>query len=315
VPRILAWVLGVLAVVGLTATPAFAAKPPPAPLPVIAVSVATDNDGLGGEVPTVLAKAGDPIALRLTTSAPFSLDVTFTLTVSVADRSPDGVLTPNQVTLPANQLSVDAVVSYSAVENGVVITPTVGGRGKPIDFTAVASSPFDSLRTLNFAARGATLFGNDTCTSTTPETNCGVALLPNSFGSSLAALSTGETAAECGGGNCKAGSTVVQFIAGMKDALGQDLYTPQSPATMIYRCDKSQCGNGGVNKFKVYYSYLSSGPLATEAPACQLKGQANVDPATGEAVACVDYVNSQRDNAGDLLLYFHFTHDLRGTGY
>jgi hypothetical protein len=53
--------------------------------------------------------------------------------------------------------------------------------------------------------------------------------------------------------------------------------------------------------------------LDTKAPACVVKGQTNVDVA-GNAVPCVDYVNSQRDNAGDLLLYFNFTEDLRASG-
>jgi hypothetical protein len=301
--------IGVLAAVGLTGSPAVAAKPEPTPLPVVTVSVSTPGVGLGGAVPAVLAKAGDPIALTLTTSAVFNNNVTFTLGVSVEDGSPDGVLSPNQVTLPANALSVGTTVTYSAVENGVTITPTVGGKGKPISFTPMSSSPFDSLRTLQFANQGTTVFGADTCTTTTPETNCGIAMLPLSFASERAALSTGATAGQCAGSPCKAGSTVVQFIAALEG------YTAQAPATLIFRCDKTQCANGGVNKFKVYYTYLSSGPLDTVAPACLLKGQANVDPATGEPVACVDYVSSQRDNAGDTLLHFNFTHDVRGTGY
>lgn len=307
--RIVGWVICVLAVVGLTASPAVAAKPEPTPTPVIAVSVSTPDVGLGGAVPAVLARAGDPIALTLTSSQPFTHDVTFTLAVTVQDGGPDGVLSPNQVTLPANALSVGATVSYSAVENGVTITPSIGGKGKPISFTPQSSSPFDTLRTLQLAEQGTTVFGADNCTTTTPETNCGVAMLPLSFASQRAALSTGATADQCAGSPCKAGSTVVQFIAALEG------YTAQAPATLIFRCDKTQCSNGGVNKFKVYYTYLSSGPLDTVAPACLLKGQANVDPATGEPVACVDYVNSTRDNAGDTLLHFNFTHDVRGTGY
>jgi hypothetical protein len=296
-------------VLGLIASPAVAAKPDPTPPPVVSVSVSTPGLGLDGAVPPVLAKAGDPIDLTLTSSQAFNQDVTFNLGVTVEDGHPDGVLSPNQVTLLATQTEAHATVSYSAVENGVVITPAVGGKGKPISFTPVSSSPFDSLRTLQLANQGTTVFGADTCTTTTPETNCGIAMLPLSFASQRAALSTGATAQQCAGGPCKAGSTVVQFIAALEG------YTAQSPATLIFRCDKTQCGNGGVNKFKVYFTYAFSGPLDTVAPACLLKGQANVDPVTGEAVACVDYVNSSRDNAGDTLLYFNFTHDVRGTGY
>jgi hypothetical protein len=307
--RIIGWIIGILAVVGLTASPAVAAKPEPTPLPVITVSVSTPDIGLGGAVPAVLARAGDPILLTLTSTQTFNQDVTFTLAVTVADGHPDGVLSPNQVTLPANTPFVDTTVTYSAVENGVTITPSIGGKGKPISFTAVPSKAFDSLRTLQLAEQGTTVFGANTCTTETLETNCGVAILPLSFASERAALSTGATADQCGGSPCKAGSTVVQFIAALEG------YTAQSPATLIFRCDKTQCSNGGVNKFKVYYTYSSSGPLDTVAPACQLKGEANVDPATGEPVACVDYVSSSRDNAGDTLLHFNFVHDVRGSGF
>lgn len=314
--RVLAVVVGVLAAVGLGVTPAATAAPSTTPPPTISVALSTSNlDGLGGgAVPGVLAVAGQPIQLVLTlTGTPFNQDVTFNLNPGLdqnGDGQPDaqaasGTFSPSQVTLLAKQSSAVATVTYSAVENGVVITPSITGKGKTPTINAVTSAAFDSLRTLQKvrAGTGPQTIGADTCTATTQETNCGIAVLPQGTTSDFAALSTGTAAGlQCGDRACKSDATIVQFIAGMSG------YTFDAPATMIYRCDKTQCGNGGVTKFKVYYSYEPSGPLQV-AEACLNKGQTNGD------VACVDYVNSQRDNAGDLLLYFNFLHDLRGSGF
>ncbi len=308
--------VGALAAVGLAVSPAATAAPATTPPPTITVTLSTNNlDGLGGgPVPAVLAASGQPIQLVLTlTGTPFNQDTVFNLNPGL-DQNGDGQLdstpasgtfSPSQVTLLAKQYQAVATVSYSAVENGVVITPSIAGKGKTPAINAVTSAAFDSLRTLQkvTAGPGPQTIGADTCTATTQDTNCGIAVLPNGTSSSFAALSTGTAVGvQCDGKACNSQATIVQFIAGMSG------YTFDAPATMIYRCDKTLCGNGGVTKFKVYYSYQASGPL-TAAPACINKGQTNGD------VACVDYVNSTRDNAGDLLLYFNFLHDLRGSGF
>lgn len=314
-----AWIAALLGLAGLVLPPGASAGPPSPP--TVTLTLSTENTTyLGGAVPRVLAQAGvTSILVDLKSTSSFNQDVTFTLNVTLADPSskPSGALTPNTLTLRAGQTDAQTSVTYSAVDNGVVIT-AVPVKKQPT-VTSVPSDPFDSLRTLEYADKGATSLGGNTCTQTTQESNCGVAVMPLSFSSDQAALSTGA----CSSGlNCKTGSTIVQFIANMGSfATGDSLYTQTSPATLIIRCDKTQCGNGGVTKFNIYYTLSATGPLNIQAPACLVKGQANPAPTdanggpTGPPVPCTDYVNSTRDNAGDLLLWLNFTEDIRSTGY
>jgi hypothetical protein len=297
--------VGLLALLGWAASPAGAAKPPPTSPTEITVTLKTNIPGLGGAVPEVLALPGDPILLTLaiTQGETFNQDVVFRLD----DGSAPGDLSPDRVTLPAGLTSVQQEVSYSAVASGVTLTPVFGGKGKAPAFTVGVQQPFDIVRTLELATKGDTVLGDTTCTIDSPDTNCGIVMLPKSFTSEAAALTTGAPAAVCGTKPCAA--ALVQFTAAM-----EGLYTAESPATIIFRCDKSLCGKGGVNKFTVYFSYASVGDLRHVAPACLVKGQANPDTDELDG-ACVDYVNSQRDNAGDTLLHFNFIHDLRGSGF
>lgn len=308
--RLAAVLVGLLALLGWAASPAGAAAPVTTPPPEVSITMTTPlaTAGLGGAVPQVLATAAglsehDQIALTLTTTATFNQDVTFRLD----DGGAPGDVSPPTVTLLRGTLSVAQTVTYSEVASGITLTPVYGGKGKSPAFTVGQAQQFDIVRVLQFANKGQTSIGADTCTTDSPDTNCGIALLPNSFTSDAAALTVGAPA-QCGGKTC--GASLVQFTAGM--AAG--LYTQANPATMIFRCDKSVCGNAGVNKFKVHFSYAAAGDLSLVAPACLVKGQSN-DPTDAFGGACVDYVNSTRDNAGDTLLYFYFLHDLRGSGY
>jgi hypothetical protein len=85
-------------------------------------------------------------------------------------------------------------------------------------------------------------------------------------------------------------------------------YTREDPATILVRCDKTFCKGGGVGSYTIQatvpWDELNFEPV----PACQIKGQVQA----GENY-CVDYVQSHRDNAGDLLLYWLVAEDLRGT--
>jgi hypothetical protein len=83
-------------------------------------------------------------------------------------------------------------------------------------------------------------------------------------------------------------------------------YTTTAPATVVLSCDKKFCGGGSIQRNVPVFSQGGNTPLEG-VPACPAKGVAN---AVG---ACVDYVQSTRDNAGDTHLYVLFTRDLRGS--
>ena len=65
-----------------------------------------------------------------------------------------------------------------------------------------------------------------------------------------------------------------------------------TPAVFTIKCAKSLCGNGSIQRNKVYASASGQGAL-TEAPACSRKGVLD----EGQ-LFCVDYVQARRDGAG-----------------
>jgi hypothetical protein len=130
-------------------------------------------------------------------------------------------------------------------------------------------------------------------------------LLPKGAGNIV--VGTG-TCGDIGYTGCKVAqdSFVVELLANLTGAG----YTATEPATLILSCDKIYCGNGAIKTNVPNLSSLGNGPLP-DVPACAAKG---VGPAPDSLVdACVDYVQSTRDNAGDTHLYVLFTRDLRGS--
>ena len=103
--------------------------------------------------------------------------------------------------------------------------------------------------------RFTTGLGADTCTSRTNVSVCGVVILPKGIGSPNAALATGScTDVLCTGGK------EVQFIAGLTDAAGANLYSRTNPATLVLQCDKSKCAGRGVSFYTAKLSLSATGP-------------------------------------------------------
>ena len=148
--------------------------------------------------------------------------------------------------------------------------------------------------------------GGATCGEVTAqEPFCATVLLPNGAGSIV--VGTGPcdntTYTDC---LTKNNSFVLELLA---DLSGHG-YSATSPATVILSCDKIYCGHGAIKSNVPHLTSLGNAPLE-DVPACAAKG---VGPAPDSLVdACVDYVQSTRDNAGDTHLYVLFTRDLRGS--
>ena len=254
----------------------------------VSATASTVQNGLGGAIPGVLAQAGvTPITLQLKltdatgAAASFPTDAKFTLGVSRADGSrAHGTVTPSQVTLAANNSSGTWTFTYSAVENGVIVTPTLTGNlAKRYTLTTSGTQPFDSLRSLE----------------------CPIVSLPQGTASSHAAATVGACTSEL---LCPKGSEVVGFYADLGT-----LYTKSSPAQITIRCDKARCGQGGIPSYTVKMTFDPTGPLDLTALPCISKGVA--DDGQGHDY-CVDYRASTRDNAGDLLLVVNVVRDYRG---
>lgn len=303
-----------LAGVGLHAGLASGAPPMPVRIVVDGVhsTVSAPAGTPAGAVPYVLVEAGQQFSVDVSfygvDGAPASFNKDTTLSIAT-NTGPDNLPSAATGTAPAGATSATLTTSLPHPANQVEVTvgaPGIKGPHAVTPGTSSADQRFDVLQELQVhaSAPGSPLVtgigGEAGCTSATPEHPvCGVALLPNGAQSAQVMLSLGlcdTTYAGCGSAN----GSVVQALA---DLTG--LYTKSSPAAILVRCDKSLCGQGPLHATQLSYSLLGNAALTT-APACPGRNTIGADQA-----ACVDYVQSTRDNAGDSLLYFLFTSDAR----
>jgi hypothetical protein len=302
------------AAAGLSVAGNAAASPTPAPTGIVAVaSTYHPNSDLGGAVPDVLVAAGDLFTLTITLSpdgATFNTATKLDLSAALfSGDHPSGSLSVPSVTMPAGVPSATFDLSYTGVDNGVQVTAAVAKtKGKTSTVTKGMTAPFDVLKTLkpitpadNTELATGLGVGNANCTAATTESECGTLVLSHGLPSQAGALSLGACTPDLG---CTSGSQVVQFISNLGTA-----YPPNDPALLIIRCSKPQCAGRGINYYTLKVSQSASGPLSESLP-CVSKGVA-LD-ANGNTF-CTDYVQSHRDNAGDALLYFLFTDDMRAS--
>jgi hypothetical protein len=281
----------------------------------ISAAASTDNATLGGgdAVPDVLVAAGSKFRLTVTLTpagATFNTDTKLALTASLASGAhPGGSLSPTSIVMPGGVNSAQFGVSYSAVDNGVQVTVSVAkATGKIHPVTPGRTAPFDVLKTVEIfpfsdpSVRVGRGVGDADCMQDTTESECGVIILPDGFSSQDGALSLGACTSDLG---CTAGSQVVQFIADLGT-----VYSSTNPATLIIRCSKQLCRGKGVGHYTLKVSFKATGPLDLVSAPCTKKGVA-LDAAGN--TFCTDYVQSHRDNAGDLLLFLLFVHDMRGS--
>jgi len=298
---------------GTVWSPASAANTAPVSISLDSVtSDVTAPDGTpSGAVPTVLVHIGGTVHLQVSfydaTGAPasFNKDTAVTVTSNRAG------LTQLTKTVPKGVTTATLDVSFAQAVNQVSLTVSVPGRAGS-GITPGTSSPsqiFDVVSQLQFAdsapnssfQRG--IGGDNTqCANATPTNPvCGIVILPHGAQSSQVLLSLGAcdlTYAGCGSTR----GSVVQTLADL-----DGLYTNTDPATLVLKCDKSLCGGGAIQNQHVSFSLNGNDPLTLAEP-CPAKS--TVGP--GQA-ACVDYVQSKRDNSGDTILYLLFTQDMRGS--
>ncbi|GAA1477077.1 hypothetical protein GCM10009623_15230 [Nocardioides aestuarii] len=293
---------------------ASAAPPRPASIRVDAVlSAITAPDGTpASAVPSALVVAGQPFSIEVSfydadgQPAAFSQDTTLAISTSAGSTN---LPVPATGVAPGGATSATLSTTLAAPANQVSVTVSVPGLGGPRGVAPGTSTPaqrFDVLSSLRFEASApetpfsAAVGGTDGCADATEaQPVCGIVTLPRGAVSSSVLLSTGlcdRAYARCGSSR----GTVIQFLADLGG-----LYTPSAPAAVLVRCDKTLCGTGSIKKMGLSYSLLGNGALAA-APACPAKSTLGADQE-----ACVDYVQSTRDNAGDTLLVLLLTRDAR----
>ncbi len=263
-------------------------------------------------IPYALVLAGEPFSIQVSfvdaEGKPASFDSDTTLRISTNTGSANQP-SPATGTAPRGAKSVVLTTSLPNPANQVSVTvsaPTLTGSKAVTPGTSSPDQLFDVLSELKFqpSAAGAPFVGGiggqaDCASVTSADPVCGSLQLPQGATSSQVLLSRGLCDAAYAGCGSTRGS-VIQFLAD----LGV-LYTKTSPAKMIVRCDKSLCGNRGLNKVRLNYSLLGNAALVP-APACAKKNR--IGPSQE---LCVDYRSSSRDNAGDSHLHLLLTHDAR----
>ena len=217
----------------------------------------------------------------------------------------DGVKT---VVVPKGRSSATFTdLTYSPFANGVRLRVRAVSGG----WLAPTTANLDmALSAVNRAAspRVATDLSDPACPAPSAEVpTCGYLELPSgASGPVTLALNSCEGVADCREAGDGTAALIVLALADLKDA-GEPLYGPTQPATLVVACDKVLCGRGGVTKFPLLVDLTNTGPLE-EAPPCPRKGRLG----PGQQ-ACVDYVQSHRDQAGDLYTYLLFAHDARAS--
>lgn len=252
----------------------------------------------------------------------FTVDVTFvgddgvtprplshsrdTRVVLSALSGPDAGRTMSTVEVPrgGTAASFDAVRLQDAANQVRLQVDAVGKKTAGIE--PGVSEPFDVLKAFQTAPATSTLTGigfaggvGSGCEATRSETTCADLVLPDSAGvlsSQLLSLGVCDAFAQC-----PPDRSVVQALVD----LDPSVYTHESPATLVVKCDKSSCRGGGIPSYTLTVSLTPSDPPVT-ATACSVKGR--VDAGLD---FCVDYRQSTRDNAGDTHLFLLFVQDVR----
>lgn len=249
------------------------------------------------EVAVGFYAAGEPAPLAENRAVELRLTV---------DSGPDSG-TRWDVTVPKGDLATTFHVVLPSAANEVSVSVQVVNPKHSAAVQLVPAAPFDVLHTSLVASPGSQLTGvgggggeGVPCDAGPEEPICADLLLP--WGStSLQYLSLGAcdgaVSAACGPGD----GFYVQVLAELDDTV----YTRSSPATLVVKCDKAQCGGGSIPASTLLVN-LAYGAAPTLAEACPAKG--TVGP---EQMFCVDYVQSTRSNAGDTWLYLLFVEDAK----
>ena len=196
---------------------------------------------------------------------------------------------------------------YSAVANGVTLTATATS-GIALDPASTTINVAHSAVKVQASPHQALNVTDPGCPGPTADLPvCGFLLLGNGGnGDVLMSVGSCDQILTCR----TSGGTTAELVTAsvdLKDADGTPLYTRSSPATLILACDKSLCGNGGVSQFPVTVDLTDTGSFSTLG-LCPAKGVVGADQD-----ACVDGVQSTKDNAGDVYTYVLFVHDIRGS--
>ena len=271
---------------------------------LVIISVNDAGTGLPGAVQgrstSVVVEARD------LTGAPMAVTRNTTVRLTASGPGSLGGTTTGTIAKDTSRVTITGA-TYSTFANGVVLTASVTGGVSldPGSTTVNVASTAVKATAQPKVGQNVTDPGCAAPTATKPV--CGFLQLPNGGnGTVLMYVGSCVGVVTCFGGTGQPAGLVTAEVS-LKDAAGNPLYTKAAPATFVVACDKSLCSNGGVPSFRVLVDVTNTGTL-TPAPDCPAKGVLGASQS-----ACLDTVQSKRDNAGDLYSVVLFDHDIRSS--
>lgn len=282
------------AVTSITVGPVLSAFTPPAGTPV------------AGR-PSVLASVGNSVSVHVEFFDVDGVATSFGKDTDIALATSGGGSVVRTVGKDATSADL-STADFTSAANQVTVTVSVPtSKGKTAITPVSSTTVFDVLQFFTppvtagapFVQRvGRTALECGEVTETNPM--CATLILPQGSAGQIvlgAGACDGTTYTKC-----RAASS---FILELLGDLGPG-YSTTSPATLVFSCDKKFCGRGSIQRNVPVFTQGGNTDLEPMG-ACSAKGVANAEG------ACVDYVQSTRDNAGDTHLYVLFTRDFRGS--
>jgi hypothetical protein len=210
-----------------------------------------------------------------------TVDITFPVAAGASTATVTGVVLPNF----ANGVTIKVAVTQA----NSAVTP--------------GTATFDVLKTSLWAPATSTLtgFGGGggpglACAPTASDPVCGDLRLPESNGVlSRQLLSQGSCVGLC--------NLLGSFLQVLVD-VDPTIYNKFNPIEVVAKCDKTLCPGKGIKTYRIAVQLAPTTAL-TDAPACTKKGVVT------SGKFCVDYVQSKRNNAGDLLLMVLLVEDAK----
>jgi hypothetical protein len=314
----------VTALGGLFASSARAASPAPVAISIDSITgESLEGFDLGdlppGAAPTTFVRAGGTFSINVSfydiNGDPASFNSDTTLAISGTSNNGTPKFTPATVVVPKGAETYALETSIADPANQVALKVEVSSK-KPSTVDPGVSTDdqrFDVVSDVRTES-GDTGFqqgvgGDQNCTNATSSAPvCAIVVLPQGAGAhvllSVGACdpSTSSPYAPCFDGPRKTGGAVLQTLFAQPGTP----YTTTSPATVIFKCDKTLCGTGPIQDLTVAWSLSGNGGLVDADP-CPAK-----NTMAAAHTPCVDYVQSKRDGSGDTHLYLLTDGDLRG---
>jgi hypothetical protein len=312
---------------GLVVGPTGAVAAPPLPAVAVAITSIVNDDPTVAipttpGAPVALLRAGDTFTLTATlvnknggaVAFSNSQETTVTLSATGASWAPSpGTPNPTRVIPAKGTMAIFSGVALADPTGDVTLTATATAPDAALVLKAGSTPQFDLLNTITNVAIPT---GGHQASPNGPDTPCqvgdggtnsdGTPRLPQTCAELIAPNGvTGNavfTTATCLTTNCVGTNSLLQVLADVPHTAANSR-TPA--ATIIVTCDKTLCSNGGVTSFVVQASLAGGGGL-DPAPPCKKKGLLN-----SSTSACLDYVQSTKDNAGDVHLFLLIPFDVR----